>query len=246
MDKTKRNKIIISMLFVIIALVIAMIVFFAQDWSAKKSIKSIEVSGIALLDEDEITSKVKPFILNIKKEEIKLSAISDSLKENQYVKEAYVSMSSSEKIRIEIVERNPLAYLVADDGSLVYTDEDMAIFDYRHDKMSDDIPVIRNVLRQSLIDTTALMKAFRIIADMKAEIYDVYKDVSEIIFDINTNGFEIFLSDSGKKILFGDVENSKQKIRKMNIIMDMLNFDQKFYNSKYIDIRWKGQIIASS
>jgi hypothetical protein len=246
MNRSKRNKIFISIFLVVIASAIAMIVYFAFDWSAQKRIKDIDVSGIKLLDEQEVINSVKPMFIDKKKDEIDLKAIADTLKKNQFIKDAYVSFASSDRIGIEIIERVPEAYLVKDNGSLVYVDSDYRIFEYRPNKTSTDIPLVRNILSASFYDTLALAKALGMLKFIKEKNEDVFEEISEIIFDEKDKCFEIIYTGSAKKILVGKIDDFEEKLNKLRVILDIIDQEKPLHLSKYIDIRWQGQIVARS
>jgi len=246
MNKAKRNKIIISILLIAIVSTIAMIVYFAQDWSANKSIKGIDITGNILLDKEEILLKVKPLVINHRKDEIDLIAISNSLRKNEYIKEVYLSTASSEKIGIEIIERTPLAYLVKDNGSLIYVDSDLCLFGYRHDMINPDIPIIRNILSEGIIDTVAISNAIEIVQSIRDISNEVFKNVSEIIYNDNSIAFEIIFTAIGKKVIFGNNNSIAEKVDKMKLILDLIEKEKSLQLSKYIDIRWNNQIVARS
>ncbi len=246
MGKLRRNKVIISMLLIIITATIVVIVFFAQDWSSKKRIKSIEVSGNILLSDEEITSQFDPYIINADKDSINMVEIADSLKINPYIKEAFISMSGSDKLRIEIIERKPLAYLIHDNGVPVYVDSDLNLFDYRPERINPDIPIIRNILSNDQIDSSSLNKALYIINEMKAYDSRIYSNVSEIIYDKNSKEFYLTYTGKGTKIIFGGNDNLNQKFSKLSKIIDLIHKDRQLYQCKHIDLRWNNQIVVRS
>jgi hypothetical protein len=246
MNKSKRNKIIISIFLIITAFSIAMVFFFAFDWSAQKQIKGIDISGIKLLDEEEVVSNINPMVIDKKKDEIDLKAIADTLKKNQFIKDSYISFASSDRIGIEIIERVPEAYLVKDNGSLVYVDSDLKIFGYRPHKTETDIPLIRNVLSASFYDTLALGNALEMLKFIKERDEDVFEEISEIVFDEKNKNFEIIYTESAKKVLVGKNENFEIKLNKLRVILDIIDQERPLHLSKYIDIRWHGQIVARS
>jgi hypothetical protein len=246
MNRSKRNKIIISIFLVVIASAIAMMIYFAFDWSAHKQIKDIDISGIMLLDEQEVINSVKPMVIDKKKDEIDLKAIADTLKKNQFIKDSYISFASSDRIGIEIIERVPKAYLVKDNGSLVYVDSDYKIFEYRPNRTSTDIPLIRNVLSASFFDTLALANALEMLKFIKEKDEDVFEEISEIIFDEKEKSFEIIYTGSAKKVLVGKIDDFEEKLNKLRVILDIIDQEKPLHLSKYIDIRWRGQIVARS
>jgi len=246
MNKIKRNKIIISIFLIIIVSTIAMIVFFAFDWSAQKTIKDIEITGVNFLDDKEVINKVKPMVFNKKKEKIDLKAIADSLKKNQFIKDCYISFTSSDKLQVEIIEREPKAFLVKDNGSLVFVDSFFKLFEYRPDRNALDIPLVRNVLSASFYDTLALSEAFEMLKFIKEKNENVFFEISEIIYDNKNKSFEIIYTELAKRVLVGKIDNMDDKLQKLCVILDLIYQEKTINQSSYIDIRWQSQIVARS
>lgn len=246
MGNSKKYQISFAILLLFVVASIVVIILFAQAWSSKKTIDKIEISGNTILNCDQITTIVENIIIGKTKEEIELSQITETIEKNQYIKKAYLSFSGSDEMRIDIIERQPIAYLVHDDGTLVFVDKYMELFPYKlYDKM-ESIPLIRNVLSKNKIDTTGLENAICIIETMKNTEDNNYKNISEIIYNKLTKNISFILTNNGLKVLFGKNDNLDLKIKRLSETIDLIYKDKIIFNCRYIDLRWNNQLVVKS
>lgn len=246
MGIAKKNKAFISVLLLIIAISIIAIVYYAQDWSAKKKVSKIEIEGNDILTKKEVISIVENSIISKKKDNIELITLAGLLEENSYIKKAYLSFSGSESIKIEIIERKPIAYLVKDNGELVFVDSDMALMPFRiTDLNEDNIPLLRNILNDGKLDSLAMKNALKILNSINEDKNRIKGKISEVIYE-SENMFSFILKEHGLKVKAGNAEDMSYKLFKLSKIMDLIYTNSDMYNSQYIDLRWEGQIVVRS
>lgn len=246
MGITKKNKAFIPVILFIIAASIVAVVYYAQDWSAKKKVSKIEIAGNELLTEKEVVSIVEDSVISKKKDDIDMISLAGLLEENSYIKNAYISFSGSESINIEIIERKPVAYLVKDNGELVFVDDDMAMMPFRIiDFRQNEIPLLRNILNDGKLDSLAMSNALNILNSIKKYKNEMYGEISEVIYE-SRDMFSFILKKHGLKVKAGNADDMKYKLFKLSKVMDLIYTDKDIYNSEYIDLRWEGQIVIRS
>lgn len=221
------------------------IIVLSQKWSGRQTIKSIEITGNRIIPSEEIQKQVGDSLLKTPNEKIKLDAIQKKLKNHPFIQETHVTHNNTEEIKIEIIERQPVAALVSNEGKISFVDEKGFTMPYRLFEKFADLPLVRNVFRGELIDQSVMAGAMTILRELgKTENRIIQIYISEIIYDQQTGEFFFLATDKQMKILFGRAEKVKEKIG--NLLAYWNGFDpvSAKNNVKYIDLRWEGSIIA--
>ena len=253
-----RNKIIILTLLVIIA---AAGVYYSVGWRSGYVISQITVSGNHTLSREEILSAARLKDSAIIEKDAEIELIQDRLINHPEIKKAFVSKMPPSELRIEIIEKRPVAIL--NTGSeLLLLDDELETFPFRQTAKAFDIPLISGVR----IENTHNPKNRFNKEDLRYALFLIlnsYKD-SKILY---SNISEINLSDTGKSIVYlsedsspfylprdvnkslSDEEYRNQLLYKLKIFESYLkqSIDSHLKaDVKYVDLRYSNHVIVNS
>lgn len=245
-------------LFVLTALLfIVFLSAFAKNWTATQRIEKFIISGNSFIPGDEILSiAVSSTASGISKaseskenerKDIDFLILKEAINKHPFVLTSYIMQKSSNEVEIEIVERNPVAILVRDNGDLCYSDQTGSILPYRLSLKFGELPLVRNIFRKKSADTVALQGAISIIGELIKSDNDIFgNQISEIEYNPKSRTYNLISSGSGYYILFGKAENIANKIQVYSefMISKMNSIDAR--TIKNIDIRWKGRVVVLS
>jgi len=250
----KRKYIILFAAVIIIVLAVAVI---ANMWRDNVNYTKISISGNYSLTKDDILKFAKldrDSSINI--EELNLKMIQDRISKNPEIKKVFVSKEPPSELKIEIIEKRPVALLNVN-NELMLVDEELEIFSFKNYQKLYDLPVITGYnfkfarTTDSVKNSGNLRTALFVLMNALKRSRTLYNLISEIN-----------ISDSSKLILFSN-ENSAQfyfpKYENKNIgdlmyqkelVTTLLKFNAFHHqismkdNIDYVDLRFNGQIVV--
>ncbi len=158
------------------------------------------------------------------------------LLQHPWVEEAQVVRRLPGRIRIEVVERRPVAlvaldqlYLVSDDGTV-----------FKRLGVDDpvDLPVITGIASEQFYDdldyrTSVLLQSMALLQDYDGAGLSEREPVSEIHFD-EVNGVELFIGRDGMNVRLGTGQH-RQKLRRLRQILERLELENTRPSYVYLD-----------
>ncbi len=253
-----RKKIIILTLLGIVA---AAGVYYSVGWRSGYVISRIEVEGNHSLSREEILSAARVKDSAIIEKDAEIELIQDRLMNHPEIKKAFVSKTPPSELRIEIIEKRPVAIL--NSGSeLLLLDDELETFPFRQTVKAYDIPLISGVR----IENTHNPKNRFNKEDLRYALFlilNAYKD-SKILY---SNISEINLSDTGKSIVYlsedsspfylpRDIQKSLSDEDYRNQLLDKLKIFESYLKQsidshlkadvKYVDLRYSNHVIVNS
>ena len=230
-----------------IIFLIACLGFIADGWSESLPVARVRVVGNNVLAPDEIISLLDSSIYSTPKESLSLLEISEPVEEHPYVAKAFVMFEASDGIVIEINEKIPEAYIVHENGKSSYVDKHSNILPFRFIQNKNDLPLFMNMTTYGDINKDAVSGALKILNELKSDKDgSVFKMISEIIWNADSESFTLRTSDNGIIVLFGRAENIREK---MDYFYSWHLNEQpnlKIHKIRYIDLRWDGQLVVNS
>jgi hypothetical protein len=107
------------------------------------------------------------------------------------------------------------------------------------------LPIISNVYNGKKLDNSILFGALDIINAFQNNS-TLNAIISEINYINQTKSYELFLTESNMKILFGKTDNLTEKLNKIYEFWKKSAFwNAAKDNNKLIDVRWKNTIIVT-
>ena len=240
--KNLMNFIIISILFATILI--------SRNWASYRNgtkIKKVYFYGNEFTDNDFLNS----FSDELKNKDIYDLDIKDLykvLEGNHYIKATRVSKHFPDKIKIEIVERNPIA--VVNNIEPILIDENGIILPDNKAAFEKIIPFLSGFNQNKLSykngeKTTSpkLNEAISLLKKINEKNKSLYKNISEIALN-NDKEFVLVLVDFPTKINLGSSDLDK-KIQIIESFDSSINPDG-LYAFKSIDLRYQNQIITKA
>ena len=158
------------------------------------------------------------------------------LLQHPWVEDAKVVRKLPGRVRIEIVERDPVA-LVALDQLYLVSDEG-AVFKRLGVDDPVDLPVITGIASERFYDdldyrTEVLLGSMALLQDYEGAGLAEREPVSEIHFD-GANGIELFVGDDGMNVRLGNGQH-RQKLRRFRQVLDRLAREKTRPSYVYLD-----------
>jgi len=202
-----------------IGCLVALFYFFAG--SRFFALRGVDVTGNKLLSVDDVETMVKPNVprgvLNADIEKIRKDLISYSL-----IREAEVGRLLPDRLRIVIVERQPVALARRSDGSVACVDDEGVMFGdsslWRGKAPPPLISGLEEGDRASETNRQYVMTYRRLLADLDQTEPPLSSKVDEVYFD-KDQGVRLILADSRVAVLIG-AEDFRARL---NAALDVLD-----------------------
>ena len=181
-----------------------------------------------------------------KSKEINLYEISTLIESHPYVKYARVSRHYPSEIKIEIIERKPIAIVNID--PMIFLDENGFVLPVEGIQTNYNLPVMNNFNSEpqlyplgELALSVKVKEAIALISKIKTNYSDLYKNLSELKIT-SSNEIELILSDLPTHIYLGN-EKISSRIRTLKEFESKLK-PNKMSDFSYLDMRYDNQIIG--
>ncbi len=233
--------------FIIISIMFATILM-SKNWASYRNdtkIKEVNFFGNEFIDNDFLNS----FNGEIKNKDIydlNIYELSKVFEDNHFIKAVRVSKHFPDKIKIEIVERNPIAIINNKEPILI--DEDGIILPNNKEAFKKIIPFLSGFNQNKLsyingAKTTSpkLNEAISLLKKIKEKNESLYKNISEMALN-GDKEFVLILVDYPTRINLGSSALDK-KIQIIESFDSSMNPDG-LYAFKLIDLRYQNQIIT--
>jgi cell division protein FtsQ len=215
-------------------------------WQNHVSVRQVSVEGISVVSKEEVVRLVN-LPPNVPMYELDLTAIQKNLLTNSFIENANVQRDAPSTLRISILERKPLAILVANE--LYYIAADGMVLPYITSSETYDIPVISGVDSLNKIKTGQklinddVQEALEIITASKMTSENLFHTISEIRLR-KGHDMVLYSFETGAPIIFGKGDAVKKMIKLEAFLQRFLqNNDTK--DIQYIDIRFDDQVVVS-
>jgi cell division protein FtsQ len=199
------------------------------------AIREVEIAGNAEMEEIEVRRaaglQLGSNIFEVSSEEAR-----NHLLKHPWVEEAKVVRRLPGRVRIEIVERTPVA-LVALDHLYLVSDEG-AVFKRLGVDDPANLPVITGIASERFYDdldyrTEVLLGSMALLHDYEGAGLAAREPVSEIHFD-GANGIELFVGSDGMNVRLGNGQH-RQKLRRFRQVLDRLEREKTRPSYVYLD-----------
>ncbi|HRI29967.1 MAG TPA: hypothetical protein PLI74_03500 [Candidatus Kapabacteria bacterium] len=233
-----------AILAAIISLVIVVFLL-SSHWKSSKIAKNVTFEGLYVLTADQILQEIslsKADALKMGSEN--LAALQDTLYSNYYIASAEAVFSDISTITVTIREKVPEYLLVNDNNRLFYVNRHRELLDYTRFAAYYDLPLVRGILQDSLVDSVAFSDIMAVTDALSASSTEknFVEDISEIIYNKGT--ISLLLSNSPCRIIVGKwKENRKDAIG--HSIAEAIQFSEKKHLvNKTIDLRWEQMVVV--
>jgi len=168
--------------------------------------------------------------------EVSSEGTRNHLLQHPWIEEATVVRKLPGRVRIEIVERRPVA-LVALDQLYLVSDEG-AVFKRLGVDDPVDLPVITGIASERFYDdfdyrTAILLRSMALLQDYEGAGLAKREPVSEIHFE-GASGIEIFVGNDGMNVRLGNGQH-RQKLRRLRQVLERLEREKTRPSYVYLD-----------
>lgn len=248
--------------FILILIVLFVIVsaFMSLKWRNIRTIDKVTVTGNYTVTRDEILSaaRIKDTISD---EDINIDKIQDRIRKHPELKKVYVSKVLPSELKIEVIERRPLA-IINGDNEMKLIDDELDVFPFKNSNKLYDLPVISGVRIESSpnqrnrYNKEDLRLALFIILNAYKESKTMYNNISEI--NLSDSGKVIvYLSEDSSPFYFprnnsasiSDPEYQTLMINKLTVFDSYIRQSLDIHLKKqinYVDLRYSDQILVNS
>ena len=244
LNNFKYNLVILSISFLLLSSLIKI----SSWWTNINNnlvLKEISISNTNIINEKEYYDLVDKFIGN-SLDEININNISEILEEHSYVKASRVSKWYPSTVKIEIIERKPLAILNI--KPMVFLDGDGFVLPNKKTKTNVNLPILNSfnsdsalypygekVLSMNVEDCIYWLKR------IKVEYPSLYKNISEMKMT-SDNDVNIILSEYPTNIYLGKnyIWSRIEILKKFETGL----LPKKLSDFSYLDMRYDNQIIT--
>jgi len=199
------------------------------------AVQEIAVEGNQQLEDIEVRRAAR---LRIGSNAFELSTedTRNHLLQHPWIEEAAVVRKLPNRVRIEIVERQPVALVVLDQLYLV--SRDGAVFKRVGVDDPVDLPVITGIASEQFYDdfeyrTAILLRSMALLQDYEGAGLAKREPVSEIHFD-GAHGVELFVGDDGLNVRLGNGQY-RHKLRRFRRVLERLAKEKTRPSYVYLD-----------
>ena len=245
-DKSKKHLIFMSISFLLIISLIKI----SSWWCIKSNslaLKNISISETKIIENEEFYNLVSGFIGN-SLEEIRIDSITKIIEHHPYVEAARVSKWYPSKIKIELIERKPIAVLNI--NPMVLLDKNGFVLPYKTSKINFNLPILNNFntnLDFYPYGNKALSENVGNCIDwlsrIKNDYPSLYQDISEMKMT-SENDINIILAEYPTQIFLGknDIWSKIEILKKFETEL----LPKKLSDFSYLDMRYDNQVIAKN
>jgi cell division protein FtsQ len=234
-------------LWLFIPLMLGMIALFilSLEWRETLKVQRIIVYGSHLLRSQDVNALVN-VPLKAPMFEVNLLSVQKKLASQPFIKEVSVNRQFPDGLRIEVVERRPVASISG--AELRYVDAEGVILPYIQSPVQLDLPMIsgikgaEKIVPGKTLSSSELFQALEILQAAIAIDSTVYHLISEVKMN-SGNDIVLYAAEGGVPIILG----------KGDVAPKLLLF-QTFWNNfirtgdpeklRYIDLRFDGQVVV--
>jgi len=208
-------------------------------------VKNVEIHGMRLIDRDKI-QKFISFQPEDKLFEVNLDSIKTCIEELHYVASAAIGRRYPSTVKIDIVEREPAAFLVL--NKVVIVDKEGCLLPKMKTKSAlNDFPLITGVRQKKITygipaENEQLQCSLRLLRVLREQMPDIYGITSEI-HNASSGNLHVYLSDNGPMIDFGK-DDFERKIVKLDYFLKHHNTQMADVKLKYINLNYRDQVVV--
>ena len=247
--KLKKNKSSIIYIYKsIYVLIFIYLIMASYNWSTynnRLQIKLIQFSNTKIIN-NEIYKSLLHGIIKENIFKINISEINKVIEDHPYVKAARISNHYPNKIKIEIIEREPIAILQINPNIMI--DKDGVILPDIDNFKNFDLPTLTNFnfkedssVIGERIKSIKIHECIQWLADIEKNYNYLYQNLSELKIT-SSEEIELILSDYPTKIYLGQskFENRIKILKEFEKTLKPKNIS----DYSYLDMRYENQIVV--
>ena len=249
--KSKSNNKNVNLVIILTSCLFLLTIIKVSSWWSEFNnnllLKNIAISNTSIIDKKEYHGLVDQFI-GYSLDEISIGNISKILEEHPFVKASRVSKWYPSTVKIELIEREPIAILNI--TPVVLLDEDGFVLPNKKSKRNFNLPILNKFNPDSVLYPHGDKVLSINVADciqwlnrIKIEYPSFYENISEMKMT-SDNDINIILSDYPTNIYLGrnDIWSRIKILKKFETEL----IPKKLSDFSYLDMRYNNQVIAKN
>ena len=210
-------------------------------------LEDISISNTKIIEKNEFYDIASRF-LGKQLEDVDIASVSKIIEEHPYVEAARVSKWYPSKIKIELIEREPIAILNVE--PMILLDKNGFVLPNKIAKSNFNLPILNNFSSDlnlypygHKVLSKNVESSIKWLQRIKVEYPSLYSDISEMKMS-SDNHMNIILSEYPTRIFLGE-DQIWAKIEILKRFETQLS-PKKLSDFKYIDIRYDKQVITKN
>ncbi len=257
MFKSKRYrfiKVIATIIWIMLGMGTIVLLIAAVNKKENEKCMAVEINltGVQnnyFIDRDDVTLMLEEMNLGKMKGQaintFNLAAMEMKLEENKWIKNAELFFDNNDVLKINIMEREPVARIFTSKGTSFYIDTSLAILPLS-DKFSARLPVFTNFTatdkKLSKADTN-LLKDVKNISEYILKDSFWMAQIEQV--DITAQqSFEMIPKIGNQLIIFGPSENYKEKFNNLFIFYKYVLSKVGWNKYAKVNLTYKGQVVG--
>lgn len=250
-----------KILFVTVILVIAVIAILSIKWRSGGSFDKITITGNYGISREEILGMARLKDSVTSWEEINIDLIQDRIKRHPEVKKVFVSKEMPAELKIDIIERRPVAILNGE-NEIKLIDNELEVFPFKSAVKMYDLPVISGVRVENSPGSAIkynkddLRLALFLIINTYKTSKLAYNNISEVNMS-DTSKVIVYMSEDSSPFYFPrrnseSISGKEYQDELLNKIVLFENYikqsldDHLKKNINYVDLRFDNEVIINS
>ncbi len=216
------------------------------DFASYTRIATISMKGQSLLNSDEYLKDIA-IEDSISILDLDIREIHETLEENPFVKAARVSRRFPKRVIIEVMERQPLAWV--NSTSNLYIDTEGYVLPYHHALDEMDLPIMSNFNPAKELypeGELAISQPVRLAGTLLNWMVNSYPSLYDGLSEIRLNpsdDYELVLESHPTRIILGK-EKLVEKLQVLSVFEETLHHKRSLTDYTYLDLRYHNQVIA--
>lgn len=247
-----KNRIKYPLILILILGLMAGMGYLSYRWCEFRNIFTIDnvkLSGCYILTKHDIMNKIDDQIKNKTLKEIDCAAIQNSIQELPYVRVSNVVKQFPEDLKIQVIERIPLCYLITQDNNYIL-DASGVILPVPNNSLNTNLPLITGyqlstgIKYGDRISSQKIRDALSLFVNLKKSTKNIFPKISELNYEKASREYCLYLN-TNTKIYLGN----KNLMSRLNVLINFIKQlpeDIEIANYQYLDLRWKAQIVCKT
>lgn len=239
----KRTLGIILMSVLLLGLVV--VALKANVWKYELPVSGVRVGGNAIVGTTEIL-RLAAIPKGEKLFTIDLGAVRGRIKKNPYLRQVSVNRQGPEGISIEVIERQPVAILIAE--QMLYLDEDGMVLPPARSERLFDLPVITGAFPASecvpgrIVTSDGLRDAIRLLKNSREIGDDLFRQISEVRI-LAGGDLMLHTAEGGVPVLVGRENFGARLVKFEGFWREIIN-RRGPQRLQQVDLRFEDQVVV--
>ncbi len=220
----------------------------AAEWRQSVVGVELEVSGLNITTEEQIRTAAG-LTDSSSLAELDLLVIRRAVLDNPFVKDVTVQRNPPQTLKVDVVERTPIAlllnvqtrdWLVDEDGYVLPALQSAAVHDLPVLTGTDNVQELHPGVR---IKNPRVQKALQVLKAAAGIDPAMMNLFSEVNLD-QRRDLMLYTMEGGVPVIFGSTQHKEDKLRSFAAFWENVAMKYDPASLEYVDLRWKGQVVT--